>query len=99
MLPETVVDEVVAFSPDVWAVPCGQEVVVSLDEPSRDDGPAWQVMMWWPLLLEDWVLMGDDEKDTKAVAEAEAEAQALEEAVPAAAPFLPQALRCVEVRA
>jgi hypothetical protein len=59
VLPETVVDAAVAFLPEVWAVPFDKEIVVSVEE-SAQDGQAWQVMMWWPLLLEDWVLLGDE---------------------------------------
>jgi hypothetical protein len=61
-MPDALADAIVAFLPDVWAVPPGQDVLVRMEEATRD-AQEWQIMMWWPILLEDWVLVGGGEAE------------------------------------
>jgi len=58
LLPDAIADEVATFLPEVWVMPTGEEIVVRMEETAQDGQP-WQVMMWWPLLLEDWVLLNE----------------------------------------
>jgi hypothetical protein len=59
LLPASVADEVLSFLPDAWAVPSHTEVTVSAEGVAPDLAGPLAAALWWPLMLDDWVLVGE----------------------------------------